>query len=71
VFHPETQANRNALILPSPLARGTFTTYFSYMHDYNSDRTHLSLNKDVPVPWYVQIVGRIFPAPILGRLHHQ
>jgi hypothetical protein len=58
------------LILPSPSVRGTFATYFSYMHDYNSDRTHLSLNKDVPVLWYVQIVERILPTPILGGLDH-
>jgi hypothetical protein len=58
------------LILPSPSVRGTFATYFSYMHDYNSDRTHLSLNKDVPVLWYVQIVEHILPTSILGGLHH-
>jgi transposase InsO family protein len=36
----------------------------SYMHYYNSARTHLSLNKDAPVPRAVQAVG-----PILGGLH--
>jgi len=41
------------------------------MHDYNSDWTHLSLNKDVPVLWYVQIVEHILPTPILSGLHHQ
>ena len=43
----------------------------SYMHYYNSARTHLSLNKDAPVPRAVQAVGRILPTPILGGLHHQ
>src|SRR5664279_4585975 len=38
---------------------------------YNGARTHLSLNKDAPVPRAVQTVGRVFPAPILGGLHHQ
>jgi hypothetical protein len=43
----------------------------SYMHYYNSARTHLSLNKDAPVPRAVEAVGRILPTPILGGLHHQ
>ena len=43
----------------------------SYMHYYNSARTHLSLNKDAPLPRAVQAVGRILPTPILGGLHHQ
>src|ERR1700682_917059 len=38
---------------------------------YNGARTHLSLNKDAPVPRAVQTVGRILPMPILGGLHHQ
>src|SRR6202049_88914 len=43
----------------------------SYMQYYNGARTHLSLNKDAPVPRAVQTVGRILPMPILGGLHHQ
>lgn len=43
----------------------------SYMQYYNGARTHLSLNKDAPVPRAVQAVGRILPTPILGGLHHQ
>jgi len=42
----------------------------SYMHYYNSARTHLSLNKDAPLPRAVQAVWRILPTPILGGLHH-
>jgi hypothetical protein len=38
---------------------------------YNGARTHLSLNKDAPVPRAVQAIGRILPTPILGGLHHQ
>jgi transposase InsO family protein len=43
----------------------------SYMQYYNDARTHLSLSKDAPIPRAVQVVGRILPTPILGRLHHQ
>jgi transposase InsO family protein len=43
----------------------------AYMHYYNGARTHLSLNKDAPVPRAVQAVGRILATPILGGLHHQ
>jgi len=34
-------------------------------------RTHLSLNKDAPIPRAVQAAGRILCRPILGGLHHQ
>jgi hypothetical protein len=34
-------------------------------------RTHLSLNKDAPVPRAIQTVGRIYASPIVGGLHHQ
>jgi hypothetical protein len=37
---------------------------------YNSARTHLSLNKDAPLPRAVQAIGRILPTPILGQAHH-
>ena len=42
----------------------------SYMAYYNGARTHLSLNKDAPLPRVVQAIGRILPIPILGGLHH-
>ena len=42
-----------------------------YMAYYNGARTHLSLNKDAPIPRSVQAVGCILPTPILGGLHHQ
>jgi len=42
----------------------------SYVEYYNGARTHLSLNKDAPIPRAVQAVGRILPTPILGGLHH-
>jgi transposase InsO family protein len=47
------------------------TYSFSYIEYYNGARTHLSLNKDAPVPRAVQAVGRILPTPILAGLHHQ
>jgi len=43
----------------------------SCMTYYNEARTHLPLNKDVPIPRKVQGVGRIFAKPHLGGLHHQ
>jgi hypothetical protein len=41
----------------------------SHMTYCNDARTHLSLDKDAPIP-AVQAVGRILPTPILGGLHH-
>ena len=43
----------------------------SYLEYYNEARTHLSLNKDAPIPRAVQAAGRILCRPILGGLHHQ
>jgi transposase InsO family protein len=43
----------------------------SYLAYYNEARTHLSLNKDAPIPRAVQAAGRILCRPILGGLHHQ
>jgi hypothetical protein len=34
-------------------------------------RTHLSLQKDAPIPRGVQTIGQMFAVPILGGLHHQ
>jgi transposase InsO family protein len=42
----------------------------SYASCYNAARTHLSVNKDAPLPRTVQAVGRIMPTPFLGGLHH-
>jgi hypothetical protein len=42
----------------------------SYLQYYNGARTHLSLNKDAPVPRAVQAVGHVLATPILGGLHH-
>jgi transposase InsO family protein len=43
----------------------------SYMTYYNEARTHLSLDKDAPIPRQAQGIGRIFAKPHLGGLHHQ
>jgi transposase InsO family protein len=43
----------------------------SYMAYHNEARTHLSLNKDAPIPREVQSVGPIFAKSHLGGLHHQ
>jgi transposase InsO family protein len=43
----------------------------SYMRYHNGARTHLSLNKDAPIPREVQGVGRIVAKPHLCGLHHQ
>ena len=43
----------------------------SYMTYYNEARTHLSLDKDAPIPREAQGVGRIVAKPHLGGLHHQ
>jgi hypothetical protein len=40
------------------------------MKYHNEARTHLSLNKDAPIPRAVQAAGRILRLPILGGLHH-
>jgi transposase InsO family protein len=42
----------------------------SYATYYNTARTHLSVNKDAPMPRTIHAVGRIVPTPFLGGLHH-
>jgi transposase InsO family protein len=43
----------------------------SYKQYYNEFRTHLSLDKDAPIPRDAHRVGRVLSLPILGGLHHQ
>ena len=43
----------------------------SYLDYYHGSRTHLSLDKDAPVPRPVQPVGRIVAIPQVGGLHHR
>src|SRR5277367_3712378 len=42
-----------------------------YMKYYNGARTHLSLEKDAPVPLAVERAGHINCRLVLGGLHHQ
>jgi transposase InsO family protein len=42
----------------------------SYQKYYKEARTHLSLQKDAPIPRIVQNVGQTLAVPILGGLHH-
>jgi hypothetical protein len=39
-------------------------------YHYNEARTHLSLQKDAPIPRAVQIVGQTLAVPNFGGLHH-
>ncbi|MFL6301992.1 MAG: hypothetical protein ACJ72H_00490, partial [Candidatus Sulfotelmatobacter sp.] len=43
----------------------------SYLQYYNDTRTHLSLDKDAPIPRAVESIGCIVSCPLLGGLHHQ
>jgi pimeloyl-ACP methyl ester carboxylesterase len=43
----------------------------SYMKYYNEVPTHLSLEKDAPVPRAIGTVGHILCRPVLGGLRHQ
>ena len=53
-------------------ASGTCATYSSLIMQYdNGTRIYLSLTRDARVPWAVQAVRRILPAPIPGGSHHQ
>jgi transposase InsO family protein len=56
------------LIFGEAHLRQILTMYASY---YNGTRTHLSLDKDAPIPRAVQQCGTIVATPILSGLHHQ
>ena len=56
------------VVFGEPHLRQVLRSYTAY---HNEARTHLSLNKDAPVPREVQGVGQIFAKPHLGGLHHQ
>jgi transposase InsO family protein len=43
----------------------------AYQKYYNEARTHLSLEKDAPIPRAVQAVGQTLAVPVLGGLHHR
>ena len=58
----------HVLIFGERHLRQILTSYFSY---YNETRTHLSLDKDAPLPRAIQRCGTIVATPILSGLHHQ
>jgi hypothetical protein len=43
----------------------------SYQQYYNETRTHLSLDKDAPIPRAVETIGRILSRRVLAGSHHQ
>jgi hypothetical protein len=57
----------HVVVFGERLLRHLLRSYASY---YNAARTHLSVNKDAPMPRTVHAVGRIVPTPFLGGLHH-
>jgi transposase InsO family protein len=48
--------------------RHLLETYQGY---YNEARTHLSLEKDAPIPRAVRAIGQTLAVPVLGGLHHK
>jgi hypothetical protein len=56
------------VILSENHLRAVLTDYID--NYYNIARTHMSLNKDSPVPRPVQTHGKIVSKSILGGLHH-
>jgi transposase InsO family protein len=58
----------HVLIIGTRHLRRVLASYAAY---YNQARTHLALQKDVPLCRAVQRSGRIVAIPILSGLHHQ
>jgi putative transposase len=56
------------IVLDESSLRRILRRYFDYYHE---SRTHLSLDKDAPIPRPVQPVGRIVAIQQLGGLHHR
>jgi putative transposase len=59
----------HVIVLNEASLRRTIQSYIRYYHDW---RTHLSLNKDAPVPRATQplAAGTIVQVPHVGGLHH-
>jgi putative transposase len=55
------------IILNDTHLRGILRNYFDY---YNSQRTHLGINKDSPEPREVQTDGQINKVAVVNGLHH-
>jgi len=60
----------HVIILHESGLRGILRSYFDY---YARSRTHLSLDKDAPIPRAVQpaALGRVIELPEVGGLHHR
>jgi putative transposase len=60
----------HVIVLDESSLRRVLNSYFEY---YNHTPTHLSLDKDAPVPRSVQApeLGRIVELPQVGGLHHR
>jgi putative transposase len=56
------------IVLDESSLRRLLRRYFDYYHE---SRTHLSLDKDAPIPRPVHPAGRIVAIPQLGGLHHR
>jgi len=69
-FHPG-QALRLAHHIVVFGERHLHHVLLSYMTYYNDAQTHLSFNKDAPVPRAADTAGCTICQPILGGLHHQ
>src|SRR5215469_9643429 len=60
----------HVIVFHEPSLRRILASYFQY---YHRSRTHLSLEKDSPVPRSIQSpeMGRVVALPHLGGLHHR
>src|SRR5215472_1448190 len=60
----------HVIVFHEPSLRRILASYFQY---YHRSRTHLSLEKDSPVPRSIQSpeMGRVVALPQLGGLHHR
>jgi transposase InsO family protein len=60
----------HVIVLHEPGLRRVLKSYFEY---YERTRTHLSLDKDAPIPRKVQPpeLGKVVELPQVGGLHHR
>src|SRR4051812_9427676 len=56
------------VILNARHLKRTLASYFRY---YHGSRTHLSLDKQCPIPRPISSAGRIVEIPQVGGLHHR
>ena len=60
----------HVIVLSEASLRRTMTSYLAY---YEQSRTHLSLNKDAPIPREIAMPseGHVVAIPQVGGLHHR